>query len=112
MTAADKIAEARALIGFADRMSDAALRVGLAGTSDWDQVAGAADIYGIQDTVAELADLANAQAQEIARLRQIIAQMDALTPRANKTCDQPGITLSEAIQREWPHLRVRTGETL
>ena len=72
MTAADKIAEARALIGFADRMSDAALRVGLAGTSDWDQVAGAADIYRVQDTVAALADLAEAQVQENAKLRGLL----------------------------------------
>lgn len=65
----------------------------------------------LRDTVAALADLAEAQAQEIGRLVQIIARMDAVTPRADESCDDPGITLSEAIQRKWPHLRVSTGDT-
>ena len=63
----------------------------------------------LRDTVADLADLADAQAQENARLKGIIAKMDAHSPLADKTCDEPGITLSEAVMRQWPELRVGLG---
>lgn len=64
----------------------------------------------LRDTVAALADLADAQAQENAKLKAIIAKMDAHSPRADKTCDDPGITLSEAVMRQWPELRVGPGQ--
>lgn len=51
-------------------------------------------------------DLADALAQENAKLKAIIAAMDGAAPLADKTCDEPGITLSEAVQREWPQLRI------
>lgn len=36
---------------------------------------------------------------EIAELKAIIAYIDDVAPRADKTCDEPGITLSEAVRR-------------
>ena len=38
--------------------------------------------------------------EEIAELKAIIARIDEVTPRADSTCDDPGITLSEAVRRE------------
>lgn len=42
---------------------------------------------------------------EVAQLISIIRHMDFVTPKADKTCDEPGITLSESVQRKWPLLR-------
>ncbi len=39
------------------------------------------------------------------RLTAVIANMDACSPLADKTCAEPGITLSQAVEREYPHLR-------
>jgi hypothetical protein len=36
---------------------------------------------------------------EVERLRKIIRVIDELSPRADHTCDEPGITLSEAARR-------------
>jgi Lar family restriction alleviation protein len=36
---------------------------------------------------------------EMERLREIIRVIDELSPRADHTCDEPGITLSEAARR-------------
>lgn len=44
------------------------------------------------------------QQAEIERLTAIIAVMDASSPRADHTCAEPGITLSQAVEREYPHL--------
>lgn len=41
---------------------------------------------------------------EIRRLRGIIDKMDQHSPRADRTCAEPGITLSEAVMRAWPEL--------
>lgn len=43
---------------------------------------------------------------ELEKALAIIKRMDEVTPRADKTCDFPGITLSEAVQRENPKLRL------
>lgn len=61
------------------------------------------------DRALKASDLADAQAQENARLKMIIARMDGAVPVADKTCDQPGITLSEAVMRQWPELRAGSG---
>lgn len=37
---------------------------------------------------------------ELNELRDIVKLIDARTPRADSTCDEPGITLSEAARRE------------
>jgi hypothetical protein len=49
-------------LSFADRMTQAALDTGIAGTSEWDKIAGGADIYGVQDAIRAL--LARAEAAE------------------------------------------------
>ena len=51
-----------------------------------------------------LAATATDQQAEIGRLTAIIAVMDASSPRADHTCAEPGITLSQAVEREYPHL--------
>lgn len=51
------------------------------------------------------ADLADAQAQEIARLKAIIAKMDANSARIVRDFYDPGVTLSEWAQRQYPELR-------
>lgn len=56
-----------------------------------------------QDYDAALDRIAVKQA-EIERLAAIIAVMDASSPRADRTCAEPGITLSQAVEREYPHL--------
>lgn len=51
--AADEIEKMRAALlpvtTLAERLTDKALSVGLAGTSEWDHVAGGVDIWGVQD---------------------------------------------------------------
>lgn len=37
---------------------------------------------------------------EVERLRAVIARIDEAAGRADSTCDEPGITLSEAVRRE------------
>lgn len=60
------------------------------------------------DTVSRALATASARVRvleaENARLVAVIAKMDAHTPRADKTCDEPGITFSQAVMREWPDL--------
>lgn len=38
---------------------------------------------------------------EVERLRLIIAKIDATLPKADHTCDEPGITYSEAVRRQF-----------
>ena len=52
-------------MSFADHMTQEAMRVGLAGTVEWDRVAGGADIFGVQDA-----------------LRALVAERDAAVQRA------------------------------
>lgn len=58
-----------------------------------------------------LADVLRGQVEmlinEVERLRAIIARMDEVAPRADDTCDEPGITLSEAVRREFKSNRHR-----
>lgn len=53
---------------------------------------------------SDRAGLVIEQQAEIERLTAIIAVMDASSPRADHTCAEPGITLSQAVEREYPHL--------
>lgn len=55
--------------------------------------------------VAECPDAATARALvdmsiEVAQLRAILRLIDERVPRADDTCDEPGITISEAARRE------------
>lgn len=54
---------------------------------------------------AEDRERADAQAQEIARLKAIIAKMDANSARIVRDFYDPGVTLSEWTQRQYPELR-------
>lgn len=48
---------------------------------------------------------------ESKRLGLIIARMDGCAPVADNTCAEPGITLSEAVMRQWPELRAALNPT-
>jgi hypothetical protein len=55
-------------------------------------------------TLAGLSESLRLTLREITRLRAIIEKMDQHSPLADSTCDEPGITLSEAVMRQWPEL--------
>jgi hypothetical protein len=42
----------------------------------------------------------DALAGQLAKVQAIITRIDQVAPLADETCDEPGITLSEAIRRE------------
>ena len=67
---------------------------------------GAARALRTEDRPAARASMAEtiihnvgALCDEVTRLRAIIAHIDKTAPRADRTCDEPGITLSEAARR-------------
>lgn len=55
-------------------------------------------------TMAALSEALRLTLRENTRLKAIIDKMDQHSPRADHTCDEPGITLSEAVMRGWPEL--------
>ena len=61
-------------------------------------------VYGTEAN-ATLIALAPTLAAELVRLRAIIEKVDQYMPVADSTCDEPGITFTEAIMRQWPELR-------
>lgn len=42
---------------------------------------------------------------EVDRLKAIIKKIDEVTPRADNTCTEPGIAISEAVRRKLIHER-------
>jgi len=59
-----------------------------------------------RDAERQRAEEAEAEWDE---LKAIIARMDQAVPLADQTCDEPGITLSEAVRRERAALREDEG---
>jgi diadenosine tetraphosphatase ApaH/serine/threonine PP2A family protein phosphatase len=57
-------------------------------------------IAAARDLIPDLLTAHKAALARVQGLEGIIAMMDAVTPRADKTCDEPGITLSEACRRQ------------
>jgi len=43
------------------------------------------------------------------RLKEVIKRIDEVVPHADETCDEPGITLSEAVRREMERKEVDDG---
>ena len=66
--------------------------------------ADAAEIVSLQDLNTALVAEVEKLRAENQRLRKIIEKMDEHSPRADHTCAEPGITLSEAVMRAWPEL--------
>lgn len=60
-------------------------------------------VYGTEAN-ATLIALAPTLAAEVVRLRAIIERVDQCAPVADETCDESGITFTEAIMRQWPVL--------
>ena len=66
-----------------------------------------AEFAALRETAANLEAALLANQEEQAQLRAerdelaaVLAYIDAHTPRADSTCNEPGITLSEAARRE------------
>ena len=92
--------------GIAEMAEDEDLRVKLAAAltevaeteAEAERLANEGVVYEV--TIADLrAKLAVVEAK-IAELEAIIARIDAITPPADSTCNEPGITLSEAVWRQ------------
>lgn len=49
---------------------------------------------------AELTHCQKSREAEVKALKAVIVRMDEVAPRADHTCNEPGITLSEAVRRE------------
>lgn len=58
------------------------------------------DCYDLAVDVLERVQAEAELRAEIEDLRAIIARMDEAFPLADETCEEPGITLSEAVRRE------------
>lgn len=65
---------------------------------DWKFTAGLVD--SLQALLKQAHSIIADGIRENNELRAIIALMDKYAPLADETCDEPGITLSEAVRRE------------